>query len=121
MSDDDEIHLPPEIARRLGDSEAAFKELRAAVSRAAELIDAAMIKYAKSEAERGGNVSEVTAALATGIGTALATVVFTCVTTSHEDREELFDHLVELIHMEGSATLELLDKVRASGRTGDRH
>lgn len=121
MSDDDEIHLPPEIAGRPGESEAAFKELRAAVNRAAELIDAAMIKFAKAEAGRGGNVSEVTAALATGIGTALATVVYTCVTTSQEDREELYDQLVDLIQMEGSATLELLDKARASGTTDDRH
>jgi hypothetical protein len=82
--------------------------------RAIEVVDAAMVKFEAPKEKGGGNVREVTAALATGVGTALATVLYTCITTSRRDRKELFDHLVDVIQMQGSATLELLDKARAA-------
>jgi hypothetical protein len=116
--DDDKLHLPPGVDRGLGDSEAAFRELRAAMQRAIEAVDVATIKFEAPTEKGGGNIRDVTAALATGVGTALATVLYTCITTSHRDRKELFDHLVDLIQMQGSATLELLDKARAAESGG---
>ena len=87
--------------------------------RAIEAVDAAMVKFGEPREQGGGNVRDVTAALATGVGTTLATVLYTCITTSHGDRKELFDQLVDLIQTQGSATLELLDKAPAAESGGN--